>query len=116
MRRRLSRFARLLWQLTAAMQLALPSFVALADADLERAAQSARATSHVEDHTRKDCAPVHRADCALCQHLTTPFAKRAPFVLDVPRHLAARPTPGALRYRPGVPDSPDALPRAPPVA
>lgn len=114
--RRLSRFARVLWQLTAVLQLALPSVVSLADAELERAAQSARATSHVEDHTRRNCPPVHQADCALCQHLTTPFAKRAAFVLDVPCHLAARPTPGALRYRPGASDSRDALPRAPPIA
>ena len=113
---RLSRLARVLWHLTAVVQLVVPVMVTLADAALERSAQTARATSHVEDHTQKDCAPMHRDDCALCQHLSTPFAKRAPEVLDVPRHLATRATPGALRFRPGTPDSCDDLPRAPPLA
>jgi hypothetical protein len=38
---------------------------------------SARAYSHVEATTGKDCAPAHKADCGLCQHLTTPLAKSA---------------------------------------
>ena len=112
---RRSRLARALWHLTAVMQLVVPLMVTVADAALERSAQSPRAASHAEDHTRKDCVPIHRDDCALCQHLTTPFAKRAPVVLDVPRHLATRATPGALRFRPGVPDRRDDLPRAPPI-
>jgi hypothetical protein len=113
---RVSRLARLLWHLTAVVQLIVPVMVTLADAELERSARSWQATSHVEDHTRKECTPIHRDDCALCQHLTTPFAKRTPVVLDVPRHLATRATPGALRFRPGAPDDRDALPRAPPIA
>jgi len=112
----LSRAARILWHLTAVLQLVVPPIVMVADARLERAAQSARALTHVEDHTRQDCVQIHRDDCALCQHLATPFAKRAVVVLDVPAHLSSRPAPGALRFRPGVSDGRDALPRAPPLA
>jgi hypothetical protein len=111
-----SRAVRILWHLTALLQIAVPLIVTVADTELERAAQSARAMAHVEDHTRKDCAPIHRDDCALCQHLITPFAKREPVALDVPRHLASRATPSALRFRPGVSDVRSALPRAPPTA
>jgi hypothetical protein len=113
---RVSRLGRFLWHLTAALQLVVPVMVTLADAELERSARSAQAASHIEDHTRKDCAPIHRDDCALCKHLITPFAKRAPVLLDVPRQLATRATPGALRFRPGTPDGRNDLPRAPPVA
>jgi hypothetical protein len=62
---------RLLWRLTALLQIVLPPFVTVADARLERDAASARAYSHVESSTRKDCVPVHSPDCALCQHLSS---------------------------------------------
>jgi len=45
------------------------------DAKLEREALGARAYSHVEATTGKDCVRVHTSACALCQHLTTPIAK-----------------------------------------
>ena len=98
------------------LQLLLPSVVSVADARLEREALSARAYSHVESNTGKDCARVHKADCALCQHLTTPAAraaKAAPPVYvvggDFPRALseAARVVTRATR---------PSLPRAPPSA
>ena len=75
--RRSTGLMRALCRITAIMQLVLPLVVSIADARLERDAMSARAYSHVEATTGKDCAPVHRADCALCQHLTTPIAKGA---------------------------------------
>jgi len=68
---------RALCRITAIIQLVLPMVVSIADAKLEREATSARAYSHVEANTGKDCAPVHRADCPLCQHLTTPITKAA---------------------------------------
>lgn len=107
---------RVMWRIAALLQLVLPGFVSIADARLERDAMSARAYSHVESKTSKDCVRHHRADCALCQHLTTPGTKAAKpafflgFVrVDVPSsaiafvRVAARP-------------SRLALPRAPPVA
>jgi len=104
------------WRITALLQLVLPSFVSVADAQLERAAMSARAFSHVEANTGKDCAPVHTPDCALCQHLTSSYAKPGKAPLPVPsirpdaprRDLAATPI-GACGQAPS-------LPRAPPVA
>ena len=68
---------RALCRITAIIQLVLPMLVSVADAKLERDAISARAYSHVEAHTGTDCVRVHRADCALCQHLVTPVAKSA---------------------------------------
>jgi hypothetical protein len=68
---------RALWRFTILLQLLLPTFVSIADARLERDTVSARAYSHIEAQTGKDCARAHKADCALCQHLTTPFAKAA---------------------------------------
>lgn len=72
---RSSGLTRFLWRITALLQLCLPSVVATADARLERESVSARAFAHVEAGTGQDCARAHRADCALCQHLTTPFTK-----------------------------------------
>lgn len=62
---------RFLWRLTALLQIVLPPFVLVADAQLERDAASARAYSHVESKTGKDCVAVHSPDCALCQHLSS---------------------------------------------
>ena len=66
---------RALSQVTLLLQLLLPTGVSIADARIERDATSARAVSHVESKTSKDCPRAHKADCALCQHVTTPFAK-----------------------------------------
>ena len=66
---------RWLWRLTALLQIVLPPFLTVVDAQLERDAGSARALSHVESKTGKDCPPVHALDCALCQHLASRLAK-----------------------------------------
>jgi hypothetical protein len=73
--RRPSGLTRALRLLTLVLQLMLPTVVSAADARIERDVVSARAFSHVESHTTKNCPQVHRADCVLCQHLTTPMAK-----------------------------------------
>jgi len=73
--RRTSGLKRLLWRVTALLQLLVPLVVSVADAKLEREALGARAYSHVEATTGKDCVRVHTSACALCQHLTTPIAK-----------------------------------------
>jgi len=73
--RRPSGLTRALRFLTLVLQLMLPTVVSAADARLERDALSARAFTHVESHTGKNCPQAHKADCALCQHLTTPFTK-----------------------------------------
>ena len=73
--RRASGLTRALRFLTLVLQLMLPTVVSAADAHLERDAFNARSFSHVESHTTKSCPRVHKADCALCQHLTAPFTK-----------------------------------------
>jgi hypothetical protein len=73
--RRQSGLTRFLWRATVLVQLLVPSAASIADAQLERDAMSARAFSHVEATTTKDCVRVHPSVCALCQHLTTPLAK-----------------------------------------
>jgi hypothetical protein len=114
--RRSTALTRALSHVTLLLQLLLPTVVAIADARLERDAMSARAYSHVEATTGKDCARAHKADCALCQHLTTPIAKAAkaepPFAAGGSERPAvpfgiSRSSSGAQR---------PSLPRAPPVA
>lgn len=73
--RRPTGLMRALWRVTVLLQLMLPTFVSIADARAERDAVSARAYSHVEATTGKDCARAHKPDCALCQHLTTPLTR-----------------------------------------
>src|SRR5215210_7857883 len=73
--RRPNGLTRFLWRVTVLVQLLVPSVVSIADAQLEREAMSARAFSHVEETTSKDCVRVHPTVCALCQHLTTPLSK-----------------------------------------
>ena len=107
---------RILWRITALLQLVLPTAISYADSQLEREASSARAFSHVESTTTKDCARVHRSDCALCQHLTTPQSK-AP--KSAPALLVARAELPAIAFSiTRVVDSAPqpTLPRAPPVA
>jgi hypothetical protein len=78
--------------ITLLLQLLLPTVVSVADAKLERDAVSARAYSHVEATTGKDCARVHKSDCALCRHLTTPSAKSAKTELPVYASGCERPS------------------------
>lgn len=107
---------RVLWQITVLLQLMLPTFVSIADARLERDAMSARAYSHIEAHTGKDCARAHKADCALCQHLTTPLTKAAKLA---PPAFADRREPPAVAVcasHVGEWSHAPSLPRAPPTA
>src|SRR5215204_5605547 len=114
--RRTTGLMRALWRVTILLQLLLPTFVSIADARAERDAMSARAYSHVEATTGKDCARAHKPDCALCQHLTTPLAKAGKSAPPV--FVAHRETPvvddgiaqvTARSQRP-------TLPRAPPLS
>ena len=107
---------RLVFRVTALLQLVLPSYVSAADAQLERKALSARAFSHIEAKTGKNCAPVHSPDCALCQHLSSAFAKPEKPTLPV---ASVRPdTPNRERGVAPVAacERQPSLPRAPPVA
>jgi hypothetical protein len=113
--RRSTGLTRFLWRLTALLQIVLPPFVVVADAQLERDAMSARAYSHVESKTGKDCAPVHTPDCALCQHISSFLAKPpkppAPVQIAQPEapRCEGRVAPFAATSRH------PSLPRAPPV-
>ena len=114
--RRSTGLIRTLARVTAFLQLLLPTAVSIADARLERDAMSARAYSHIEAATGKDCVRLHKADCALCQHLTTPLTRAtksapAPYAVgcELPRVAFALPRARDWSERPS-------LPRAPPTA
>ena len=107
---------RALSHVTLLLQLLLPTVVAIADARLERDAMSARAYSHVEATTGKDCARAHKADCALCQHLTTPIAKSAKSEPPVYPGRSERPAVAFEVSRASAHDQRPSLPRAPPLA
>jgi hypothetical protein len=61
---------RLLAFVVALVQLVGPAAASLADAQVEAAALSPQAASHIESHRRPECAHVHSDDCALCQYLS----------------------------------------------
>jgi hypothetical protein len=112
--RRATGLTRLLWRITALLQLFLPLAISAADAQLEREAAGARAFSHIEATTGKDCARAHSPECALCQHLTSSFTRpgktppvsvRRPELPPVER--------GAIVVAPR--NQRPSLPRAPPV-
>ena len=107
---------RTLARVTAVLQLLLPTVVSIADARLERVAMSARAYSHVEATTGKDCARAHKSDCALCQHLTTPSAKSAKAEPPVYAGRSERPAVAFGVSRPSARGQRPALPRGPPLA
>ena len=114
--RRTTGLIRTLWRITALLQLVLPTAISYADAQLEREASSARAFSHIEATTTKDCARAHKSDCALCQHLTTPQSKASK---PAPPLLVARAELPAIAFSiTRVVDTgrQPTLPRAPPVA
>jgi hypothetical protein len=105
---------RALWRITVLLQLLLPTFVSIADARVERDAVSARAYTHIEATTGKDCVQAHKADCALCQHLTAPLARSAK---PAPPSCAARREPATVDLggiRANTEPQHPALPRAPP--
>lgn len=114
--RRKNGLTRILWRISAVLQLVLPTAISYADSQLEREALSARAFSHIESTTSKDCARVHPSNCALCQHLTTPQSKASK---PAPPLLVTRAEPPAIAFSiTRVVDSAaqPTLPRAPPVA
>ena len=113
--RRSTPLTRVLSHLTLFLQLLLPTVVSIADARLERDAMSARAYSHVEATTGKDCARAHKADCALCQHLTTPLAKAAKAAPPIHAGRSERPAVAIGVSRPSTHAQRPSLPRAPPI-
>lgn len=76
----------------AALQMALPSLSSLADASLSAGSVDVTAV-HVESSSSPGCRPVHGADCAFCQFLSTCFspAKSAAPALLVTREFIAPP-------------------------
>ena len=114
--RRSTSLTRALSHVTLLLQLLLPTVVSIADARLERDAMSARAYSHVEATTGKDCARAHKSDCALCQHLTTPSAKSAKAEPPVYAGRSERPVVAFGVSRPSAHAQRPALPRGPPLA
>ena len=114
--RRVSGLKRAFSHVTLLLQLLLPTVVSIADARLERDALSARAHSHVEATTGKDCARVHKAECALCQHLTTPIAKAAKPALPMYASRRDRPSVAFGITRASAHAQRPSLPRAPPFA
>src|SRR3954463_5378428 len=106
---------RALWQITVLLQLMLPTFVSIADAKLERDAMSARAYSHVEAHTGKDCTRAHKADCALCQHLSTPLTKAAKLAPPAFADRRERPAVEVCTAQLAAWSHRPSLPRAPPT-
>ena len=113
--RRTSGFTRVLWRVTALLQLLVPLVVSVADAKLERDAAGARGYSHVEATTGKDCVRVHRSDCALCQHLTTPHAKADKPAPPLSTGRAEAPAMAAGLGRVVADAERPTLPRAPPA-
>jgi hypothetical protein len=114
--RRTTGLKRALSHATLVLQLLLPTIVSIADARLERDAMSARAHSHVEATTGKDCARAHKSDCALCQHLTTPIAKAAKPEPPIYTDRRERPPLAFGISRASAYAQRPSLPRAPPVA
>jgi hypothetical protein len=70
--RRPSRALRVAYLCAAVLQLSLPSAATLADARLD--AETLKLHAHFE-HVRHGCAPVHPADCALCQFIGLQFRR-----------------------------------------
>ena len=112
---RSSSLTRALSCVTLLLQLLLPTVVSIADARLERDAMTARAYSHVEATTGKDCARAHKADCALCQHLTTPLTKSAKAEPPIYTERCEPPTVAFGISRATRPAERPSLPRAPPL-
>ena len=113
---RVSGLKRAFSHVTLLLQLLLPTVVSIADARLERDALSARAHSHVEATTGEDCARAHKADCALCQHLTSPIAKAAKPELPMYAYRCERPSVAFGIARATPHGQRLSLPRAPPLA
>ena len=98
----------------AALQMALPSLSSLADARLA-AASAGVTTVHVESNSSPACHPVHSADCAFCQFLSTCFSpsRAATPELIVVREFVAPPGELASLAKSAALDRPSS--RAPPA-
>jgi len=98
----------------AALQMALPSLSSLADASLSAGSVGVTAV-HVESNSSPACRPVHGADCAFCQFLSTCFSpgRAAPPALVVAREFVAPPS--ELLSLPKSPVLSRPSSRAPPV-
>ena len=84
-----SRLRRTLTVALAIVQVAVPSFVALADATHRTGAVRV----HIEDHTQRNCVPVHSDDCALCRfmsHLSALKAGAPTLLCTTSVHVAVR--------------------------
>jgi hypothetical protein len=81
MMNRLTRPARFLTLLLAAMQFAVPAVLSVVDGDLARSGRVS--APHIEDVGRNQCKPPHSADCAICQFLSTLYNRQ-----DMPATVA----------------------------
>lgn len=90
---RLSRLTRCLTLLFAAMQIATPAFVSVADGARDRSVREEG--SHVEQFGQNACTPPHSADCAACRFLSGNVGDVSPTVsMFVSTDVA--PAPGRL--------------------
>jgi hypothetical protein len=86
----LSRFARFITLLLAAIQFAAPAVASVAEGAFSR--RVADPQSHVEEYGQNKCTPAHPADCAICRFLSG-NASETPVVasLAIPTALSERP-------------------------
>ena len=63
----LSRFARYVTLVLAAIQFAAPGVASVGEGVFSRRVTDPRA--HIEDQAQRDCVPPHSADCAICRYL-----------------------------------------------
>lgn len=86
---------RVLAVLLALLQSASPAMAAVADGVLTARSGGVPVEVHVEGRQQPGCRPVHAADCALCQFLTTaaePITVSLPFVPCTARPSAPQAT------------------------
>ena len=89
----LSRFARFLTLMLAAIQFAAPAFVSVADGAFAK--QVRDPGMHVEETGSTECTPPHAADCMVCRFLSGSVGRtEAPATFAVV--VAAQPAPALL--------------------
>ncbi|MHB1313091.1 MAG: hypothetical protein ACYC3L_13830 [Gemmatimonadaceae bacterium] len=91
------RTRRFVIALLAAVQLAVPPLVGLADATLSARAFESPTKVHVEDYGRRDAVATHPDDCVLCQLLAMSSEPAAAAV--VPGVARAHTAPSDARRR-----------------
>jgi hypothetical protein len=89
----LSRPARFITLIFAALQFALPGVASIVDGASARANDTV--TAHVEDVAHRGCKPPHSADCAICRYLTGTFSTPATTPAPIPS-LQVCSNPGAV--------------------